>query len=434
MARYPHDVQLIGVRMPSYAEPPAEDPGYRWVPRRRHVEGRALDAQSLIADWSELDEVIATFPDPARGSRCPRTPAATAATGSRLVVLPLRAALVAAGMTNALTDFYTDPASVHRLYRALTDFYAGLIDRIGTELHADGVFTSDDIGMQTGPFFREAIFDEFFAPYYRELAGHAHARGMHFWLHACGNIEPFIPKLIDLGLDVLHPIQKYTMDEGEIARRYGGRICIWSGFDVQRIIPFGTPAEVRAEVRHLMDTFHRPRAACCSRRQRHQRRLPAREPRGALRRSLPLRRRGGEEAGLDPVPAPASATGGDLLLVSPGSGLDAAQLRLVELPVVPSRARSSSGLPRSTMRPSSTTSTVSASRIVESRWAMMKLVRPRMRPIMPSWMCSSVRASTELVASSSTSRAGEASTARAMAISWRWPWLRLAPLSASTVS
>ena len=58
---------------------------------------------------------------------------------------------------------------------------------------------------------------------------------------------------------------------------------------------------------------------------------------------------------------------------------------------------------------------------------MMKLVRPRISPIIPSWMCSSVRASTELVASSSTSRAGEASTARAMAISWRWPWLRLAP-------
>ena len=55
------------------------------------------------------------------------------------------------------------------------------------------------------------------------LTDWAHARGMHFWLHACGNIEPFIPRLIDLGLDVLHPIQKYTMDEREIARRYGER-------------------------------------------------------------------------------------------------------------------------------------------------------------------------------------------------------------------
>ncbi len=259
MARYPHDVQLIGVRMPSYAEPPVEDPGYRWVPGRQQNEGRALDAQSLICDWAELDEVIATFPDSRSRLALPENPEPDGRyrlAGWWYCLFERHWSL--RGMTNALTDFYTDPASVHRLYRALTDFYAGLIDRIGTELHADGVFTSDDIGMQTGPFFRETIFDEFFAPYYRELAEHAHARGMHFWLHACGNIEPFIPKLIDLGLDVLHPIQKYTMDEREIARRHGGRICIWSGFDVQRIIPFGTPEEVRAEVRHLMDTFHRP--------------------------------------------------------------------------------------------------------------------------------------------------------------------------------
>jgi len=223
------------------------------------LEGRALDAQSLITDWAELDEVIETFPDFHSRLALPENPASDGRyrlAGWWYCLFERHWSL--RGMTNALTDFYTDPASVHRLYRALTDFYAGLIDRIGTELHADGVFTSDDIGMQTGPFFRETIFDEFFAPYYRELAEHAHARGMHFWLHACGNIEPFIPKLIDLGLDVLHPIQKYTMDEREIARRHGGRICVWSGFDVQRIIPFGTPEEVRAEVRHLMDTFHRP--------------------------------------------------------------------------------------------------------------------------------------------------------------------------------
>ena len=132
------------------------------------------------------------------------------------------------------------------------------MDRIAVELRADGVLTSDDIGMQTGPFFSTAFFDEFFAPYYRELAERAHRHGMHFWLHACGNIEPFLPRLIDLGIDVIHPIQKYAMDETRIAEVYGGSICIWAGFDVQRIIPFGTANEVRAEVRHLMDTWHRP--------------------------------------------------------------------------------------------------------------------------------------------------------------------------------
>lgn len=61
-----------------------------------------------------------------------------------------------------------------------------------------------------------------------------------------------------MGLDVIHPIQKYAMDEAVVAREFGDRISIWAGFDVQRIIPYGTPDDVRREVRHLMDTYARP--------------------------------------------------------------------------------------------------------------------------------------------------------------------------------
>ncbi|MDR0668499.1 MAG: hypothetical protein LBF95_00315 [Treponema sp.] len=119
------------------------------------------------------------------------------------------------------------------------------------------MFTTDDIGTQTGPFFSLDIFREFFKPYYKELIDHAHDLGMHFWLHTRGNVKAFIPDLIEIGLDVLHPIQKYTMDEREIAREFGGQICFWAGMDVQRIIPYGTPEDVRREVRFLFDTYYR---------------------------------------------------------------------------------------------------------------------------------------------------------------------------------
>ena len=76
-------------------------------------------------------------------------------------------------------------------------------------------------------------------------------------MHTCGNIELFLPDLIEIGLDVIHPIQKYTMDEAEIAKKFGGQITFWVGFDVQQIIPYGTPQEVAQEVRHLVDTFAR---------------------------------------------------------------------------------------------------------------------------------------------------------------------------------
>ena len=76
----------------------------------------------------------------------------------------------------------------------------------------------------------------------------------------------------------------------------------------------------------------------------------------------------------------------------------------------------------------------SALRTVESRCAITKTVRPRMRASMPRWMSASVRVSIELVASSRMSTGGSATAARAMAMSWRWPWLRFAPSATTGVS
>ena len=98
------------------------------------------------------------------------------------------------GMENTLMDYYLYPESVHKLYRAFTDYHKVLIYRCKHELHADGVFFSDDIGTQNGPFFSPEVFDEFFLPYYKELIDYAHSLGMHFWLHSCGNVEMFLPK------------------------------------------------------------------------------------------------------------------------------------------------------------------------------------------------------------------------------------------------
>jgi uroporphyrinogen decarboxylase len=261
LAEYPQDVQDMWLRTPEVYEGRADDPEYRWVNFDNPYKGTtvALDQQIAVADWSQLDSVLKAFPDP----RYPGLIYANPPSDGRYRLAhfwfcyferhwSLR------GMTNALMDYYTDPESVHRLFRALTDFYLVVLERAREELGADGVLTSDDIGMQTGPFFSIEIFRTFFKPYYRELIARAHELGMHLWLHACGNIELFLPELIEIGLDVIHPIQKYTMDERAVAKKYGNNVCIWAGFDVQRTIPWGTPEEVRREVRFLMDSYLRP--------------------------------------------------------------------------------------------------------------------------------------------------------------------------------
>jgi uroporphyrinogen decarboxylase len=260
LATYPADMQIVPFHMPDVFKAPDADPGHRWVPFDAPHDGGSvgIDQRVAIADWARLNDVLIRFPDPQYPALFRNVPADDGRyrLGHWWFCLFERHWSLR-GMSNALMDFYTNPREVHQLYRALTDFYMAAMERGRREHGMDGIFTSDDIGMQTGPFFSPKIFRTFFKPYYKELIAKAHELGMHFFLHTCGNIEPFIPEFIEIGLDVLHPIQKHTMDERIIAEKYGGKLTIWAGLDVQQVIPWGTPDEVRAEVRHLMDTFWR---------------------------------------------------------------------------------------------------------------------------------------------------------------------------------
>lgn len=259
--KYPNDALTIPFNMPAVFDAPEDDPEYRWVNFSDPYKDQnvALDAKTAITDWSLLDGVLENFPNPYYPGLFPCNPAENGKYRlGTFWYFYFERLWSLRGMTNSLMDFYTDPESVHRLFRGFTDFYKVVLERSKKELNLDGILTSDDIGTQTGPFFSLAIFREFFKPYYKEIIDKAHSLGMHFWLHACGNIELFLPDLIELGIDVIHPIQKYTMDEKKIAEKYGKDICIWAGFDVQQTIPYGTPDEVRKEVRFMIDTYFRP--------------------------------------------------------------------------------------------------------------------------------------------------------------------------------
>ena len=266
LARYPADFQRLPLAMPGTFEGPEGFGEYRWLPYDDPYDGATVahDARIAMGDWSRLDEILERFPDPSYPHLLKHfDPPDGRYRLAMWFFCFFERHWSLRGMANALTDFYVNPGQVHRLYRALTDFYVAVIGRAAVEGACDGVLTSDDVGMQTGPFFSPAIFREFFKPYYGEIIDAAHAHGMHLWMHACGNVEPFIADWIDAALDVLHPIQKHTMDEKTIAAKYGRDITIFAGMDVQRTIPWGTPAEVRAEVRFLIDTFWQPGRGRC---------------------------------------------------------------------------------------------------------------------------------------------------------------------------
>ncbi len=260
LSQYPCDAAQVPVYMPEVDVRPKEDPSYCWAPPGVDLrKDGGLDARCLIEDWEDTEAFYRNFPDP-------ESPAAirerVKKDGRYLVgrwwFCLFERLWMLRGMENALTDFYLYPEEVHKLFTKLTDFYMRVMERAKEELDVDGFFVSDDIGTQTAPFFSLDIFREFFKPYYKKLIDKAHEIGTHFWLHSCGNIEAFLPELIEIGLDVIHPIQKNTMDEKVIAEKYGDKICILAGIDVQYLFAFGTPQEVEQEVNYLIQTYERP--------------------------------------------------------------------------------------------------------------------------------------------------------------------------------
>ena len=226
-------------------------------PKKKYLDkdgNKGMDNNNILEDMENVDEFIKRLPDPNKTLLLLPGP------GKRYKLAWLFSILFEChwnirGMDNALMDYYLYPEQTHKLYRAFTDYHKVLIKRCKKELHADGIFMSDDIGTQTGPFFSPDVFREFFFPYYKELIDYAHSLGMHFWFHSCGNIEMFLPMLIEAGLDVIHPIQKFANDQEAIFEKYHDQITFFYGFDLQQVIPLGTPDEVEEEVHRTMDIF-----------------------------------------------------------------------------------------------------------------------------------------------------------------------------------
>lgn len=261
-SKYPCDVDQVFAQMPGMTEGPEEDPNFFWaIPGTVISEEKGLDARCLIEDWEDEEAVerfYNSFPDPDSPALIPgKKEKDDRYLLGRWWYCFFERLWSLRGMENALTDFYLYPEEIHRLFSRLTQFYMRIMEHMKQEWDVDGFFVSDDIGTQTAPFFSLDIFREFFKPYYKMMFDKAHELGCHFWLHSCGNIELFIPDLIEIGLDVIHPIQKNTMDEAEIARKFQDQICIFAGFEVQKLMAFGTPDEVREEAKRLINTYKR---------------------------------------------------------------------------------------------------------------------------------------------------------------------------------
>lgn len=168
-------------------------------------------------------------------------------------------ACAAFGLENALMTMLTAPD----MFRAVTDrivafylraneiFYAVAGDRL------DAVLIGNDFGTQSNLLLSPDHIRTFAFPGTRALVAQAREHGLRVFHHSCGAIRPIIGDLIEMGVDVIHPIQARAqgMDAATLQREFGGRVAFCGGVDTQALLAHATPDEVRAEVRRLRGLF-----------------------------------------------------------------------------------------------------------------------------------------------------------------------------------
>jgi len=164
-------------------------------------------------------------------------------------------------MDNFMVMLAEDPAHVHEILDKLTELYLANLEKylaaVGDSI--DIIAFGDDLGGQKAPLLSPRMYREFFKPRHAMLWKRAkELANVKVMLHCCGAVRPLLPDLIDAGLEAINPVQISCpgMEAEGLKRDFGKDITFWGGgCDTQRILPRGTPDEVREHVRSQVATF-----------------------------------------------------------------------------------------------------------------------------------------------------------------------------------
>jgi len=165
-----------------------------------------------------------------------------------------------------MEQFFLDLLMNKRIARALLEKVFEIqsikmekyLDEVGPYLDVVGV--GDDLAGQSGPLISLDLYREMIKPYHRayfELIKRKTPAKLH--LHSCGSVAYFLDDLIEIGVDIINPVQVSArdMDPEKLKERFGRRICFWGGIDTQHLLPRGTREDVTREVRRVVSLLGR---------------------------------------------------------------------------------------------------------------------------------------------------------------------------------
>ncbi len=165
------------------------------------------------------------------------------------------------GMAQFLSDLLLDPQFALALLEKVTDIQSrrqvAFLREVGP--YIDVLVISDDMGTQRGPIIRPELYRQMVKPFHRRyIATIRQHTGAKIHNHACGSIFDLVEDYIEIGVDVLNPMQVAAnkMSAANLYAHFRGRMAFWGGIDSQRLLPRGTPDEVRQAVRETLAAMH----------------------------------------------------------------------------------------------------------------------------------------------------------------------------------
>lgn len=162
------------------------------------------------------------------------------------------------GFEETLMDMMSEPEAISILFDRIVDLRTEQA-LMYAEAGADVLMLGDDIGMQTGMLMSVPLWREFLKPRHARVISAVKERypDMPIFYHSCGNCSAVIPELIEIGVTVLNPVQPECMDQRQIKESFGHQLAFWGGVSAQTNLSFGTPEQVRDEVKLRIETLGR---------------------------------------------------------------------------------------------------------------------------------------------------------------------------------
>jgi len=161
------------------------------------------------------------------------------------------------GMEDSFRDMGADPELARTMFARCADFSVALSEKACARFALDWLWTGDDVAGQERMMMSPRLWREQVKPELARVFNVGKAHGLPIAYHSCGAVRPIIADLVEMGLDVLNPVQCNCpgMDPADLKREFGARLTFMGGVDTQHLLPRASAAEVRAATARLLDVM-----------------------------------------------------------------------------------------------------------------------------------------------------------------------------------